>query len=182
MSTYGRGDAGSRPVGSVARSRHRLSPQPSTTCRNSWAQTPGQACTDKVSMTHNPIALAVNVSGEGAHQQDPEGDNHGTTERQQGSTGMQSGCRWVSGSQGIKSQAFSSLGRKKQPAWLRGYGVCRLPWEGCLRVSHTRPWSSPSQHPRACQGPLILLGETPAIISPYSRLWQLRGDRGFPGS
>lgn len=131
-------------------------------------------------MTHYPISLAVYLSMEGACQQDPEGDSHGPAERQQGATGMQSGHRWVSGPQRIKSQAFSSLGRKRQQAWLRVLASClaRGVSEGILCPPTVLSLSATQSLPKSFNP---AQGDSHTIL-PHCPLWQLSEHCGFPGS
>lgn len=93
---------------------------------------------------------------------------------------MQSGHRWVSGSRRIKSQAFSSLGRKKQQAWLRVLASClaRDVSVGILCPPTDLSLSAFQSLPR----PFNPVQGDPHNHSASLPLWQLSGNYGFPGS
>ena len=92
---------------------------------------------------------------------------------------MQSGHRWVSGSQRIKSQAFSSLGRKRQQAWLRVLASClaRDVSVGTLCPPTVLSLSASQSLPRSFNPVQGDPHNHPASLPPLATQWKLRFPR-----
>lgn len=102
----------------------------------------------KVSMTHYPISLAVYLSHGGPASRTQKGTAMGQQKGSRGATGMQSGHRWVSGSE-IRITGLLQSGEKETASLAKS--ACQLPGKGMSqRAFYAHPRFSPSQQPRAC--------------------------------